>query len=201
MMFLFWLGDPLEAYVNTINSPKLLQDFMGLNGSVFLMGLGNTPKIPSQWLNLYGQKVLRLSSIQNIQAEQLKTPSGTWGVKELGVRIHPLFFFHLTASAYFWGEHSFWARDVLGKFIGPRPRPRMDLRRFPGWWESFWASTKNNTLENLNFCCNLGSSWGRETLLNLWCRLGAVPQDSYVWQNLHCYCRTCWDFSELKINI
>lgn len=39
MMFLFWLGDPLEAYVNTINSPKLLQDFMGLNGSGFLMGL------------------------------------------------------------------------------------------------------------------------------------------------------------------
>lgn len=33
-------GDPLiEEFVNIVNSPKLLQDFMGLNGSVFLMGL------------------------------------------------------------------------------------------------------------------------------------------------------------------
>lgn len=40
IMSLFWVGDPLEEeFVNTINSPKLLQDFMGLNGSVFLMGL------------------------------------------------------------------------------------------------------------------------------------------------------------------
>ena len=39
MMFLFWLGDPLEEYVDIINSRKLLQDFMGLSGSVFLMGV------------------------------------------------------------------------------------------------------------------------------------------------------------------
>lgn len=91
--------------------------------------------------------------------EQLKTPSGTWWVKELGVRSFQncgagseytiVFLSPNSKCIIFSGAHSFRARDVLGQFIGPRPR--MILRRFPGWWESFWASTKNNTLENPEF--------------------------------------------------
>lgn len=66
--------------------PKVVARLHGTQWPSILHGPGKYATIPSQWLNLYGQKVLKLSSIQNIQAEQLKTPSGTWWVKELGVR-------------------------------------------------------------------------------------------------------------------